>query len=85
MKTQIYVNPPVMERKRSDACFKALGYELESKFSNDHASCVIPGENLYAMLLVESFFKTFTNKPICDATKSTGVRVCLSCNSRAGI
>ena len=37
------------------------------------------------MLLVERFFKTFTNKSICDATKSTEVLVCLSCESRARV
>ena len=37
------------------------------------------------MLLVESFFKNFSNKELCDATKSTEVLVCLSCESRAKI
>jgi predicted lactoylglutathione lyase len=46
---------------------------------------MIVGENIFVMLLVESFFKTFTNKAICDATKSTEVLVCLSCESRAKV
>src|SRR5215468_12083985 len=85
MHTQIYVNLPVKDLKRSNAFFKALGFQLETKFSNDQASCVVLGEKMFAMLLVESFFKTFTNKPICDATKSTEVLVCLSCESRAEV
>jgi len=85
MHTQIYVNLPVKDLNRSNAFFKALGFQLEPKFSNDQASCVILGENMFAMLLVESFFKTFTNKPICDATKSTEVLACLSCGSRAQV
>jgi predicted lactoylglutathione lyase len=85
MTTQIYVNLPVKDLKRSNSFFESLGFQLNPKFSNDQASCVILGENIFAMLLVESFFKTFTNKSICDATKSTEVLVCLSCESRARV
>ena len=85
MKSQIYVNLPVKDLNRSNALFESLGFPLNAKFSNDQASCLILGENMFAMLLVESFFKTFTNKSICDATKSTEVLVCLSCESRARV
>jgi uncharacterized protein len=37
------------------------------------------------MLLTEAKFKTFTPKAITDATKSTEVLVCLSCESRAEV
>ena len=37
------------------------------------------------MLLTEAKFKTFTPKAICDATLSTEVLVCLSCESRADV
>jgi uncharacterized protein len=83
MQTEIYVNLPVKDLKRSNAFFESLGFRLNPKFSNEQASCVILGENVFAMLLVESFFTTFTDKPISDATKSTEVLVCLSCESRA--
>ena len=85
MNTQIYVNLPVRDLKRSNAFFQNLGFGLDPKFSNDQASCVILGDNMFAMLLVEDFFKTFTNKSICDATKNTEVLVCLSCESRARV
>jgi len=78
-------NLPVKDLKRSNAFFKSLGFQLEPKFSNDQASCVILGENMFAMLLSEGFFKTFTDKSICDATRSTEVLVCLSCESRAKV
>ena len=82
MTTEIFVNLPVKDLKRSNAFFESLGFKLNPKFSNDQASCVILGENIFAMLLLDSFFKTFTDKPISDATKSTEVLVCLSCESR---
>jgi predicted lactoylglutathione lyase len=37
------------------------------------------------MLLVEPFFQGFTKKAIADATKTTEVLVCLSCESRAEV
>lgn len=46
---------------------------------------MILGENIFAMLLVENFFKTFTDKPISDATRGTEVLVCLSCESRTKV
>jgi uncharacterized protein len=85
MRTEIYVNLPVKDLKRSNAFFESLGFGLNPKFSNDQASCVILGENIFAMLLLEDFFTTFTDKPISDATKSTEVLVCLSCESRARV
>jgi predicted lactoylglutathione lyase len=43
---------------------------------------MIVGEDILVMLLVEKFFKTFTKKEICDATKNTEVIVALSAESR---
>jgi predicted lactoylglutathione lyase len=43
---------------------------------------MILGEYLYAMLLVEKFFTTFTIKTITDTTKSTEVLNCVACGSR---
>ena len=37
------------------------------------------------MLLTEAKFQEFTPKLLCDATKSTEVLVCLSCESRAQV
>ena len=85
MTTEVYVNLPVKDLERSNTFFESLGFQLSPKFSNDQASCVILSENIFAMLLVESFFETFTDKPICDARKTTEVLVCLSCESRAKV
>ena len=85
MKTELYVNLPVKDLNRSNAFFESLGFQLNPKFSNDQASCVVLGENIFAMLLVENFFKTFTDKSLCDATQNTEVLVCLSCGSRAKV
>ncbi|MCW7539156.1 VOC family protein [Aquabacterium sp. A7-Y] len=85
MHSQIFVNLPVKDLSRSRAFFAALGYEFNPQFTDDKAACMVVGENIFAMLLVESFFQTFTQKPVADATKSTEVLVCLSCESRARV
>jgi predicted lactoylglutathione lyase len=85
MAAQIFVNLPVKDLQRSVAFFTHLGYTFDPKFTNENATCMIVGENIFVMLLVESFFKTFTKKPISDAKKTTEVLLCLSCDSRAQV
>ncbi len=85
MATQVFVNLAVKDLKRSVAFFSALGYRFDPKFTDENATCMIVGENIFVMLLVESFFRTFTKKPLCDATQSTEVLVCLSCDSRGHV
>jgi uncharacterized protein len=43
---------------------------------------MIVGEDIFVMLLVEKFFKTFTKKEICDTSKNTEVIVALSVEGR---
>jgi hypothetical protein len=85
MAKQIFVNLPVKDLQRSVAFFSWLGFTFDPKFTDENATCMIIGENIFVMLLVESFFKTFTTKDLCDATKKTEVLVCLSCDSRAEV
>jgi len=40
------------------------------------------GDNIFAMLLVESYFQTFTKKSIADASKTTEVLIAISAASR---
>jgi uncharacterized protein len=43
---------------------------------------MIVGEDIFVMLLVEKFFKTFTKKEISDTSKNTEVIVALSVEGR---
>ena len=85
MATQIFVNLPVKDLQKSVQFFTKLGYTFDPQFTDENATCMIVGENIFVMLLVESFFKTFTTKAVCDATKSTEVLVALSAESRAKV
>ena len=82
MATQIFVNLPVKDLNKSVAFFTHLGYQFNQQFTDENATCMIVGENIYVMLLVEPFFQTFTKKAIADATQNTEAIICLSADSR---
>ena len=79
---QIFVNLPIKDMARSQAFFRSLGYEFNPQFTNEQGAALVLGENLFAMLLVEPFFQSFTKKTIVDAHQSVEVLVCLSCSGR---
>lgn len=85
MGRKIFVNLPIKDMQRSQAFFRELGFSFNPQFTNEQGACMVIAEDIYAMLLVEPFFQTFTKKPIADAKKSTEVLVCLSCDSRAEV
>lgn len=82
MARKIFVNLPIKDMKRSQDFFRALGFSFNPQFTNEQGACMVVSEDIYAMLLVEPFFQTFTKKSIADAKRSTEVLVCLSCESR---
>jgi predicted lactoylglutathione lyase len=82
MSRKIFVNLPIQDMERSKAFFAALGFSFNPQFTNDKGACMVIAGDIYAMLLVKPFFQTFTRKPIADATQSTEVLLCLSCDSR---
>ncbi len=85
MAKQIFVNLPVRDLARTRGFFAALGFEFNPQFSDDKALCMVISDSIYAMLLVDSYFQTFTKKPVADATQSAEVLVCLTCDSRAEV
>ena len=82
MATKIFVNLPVKDLNRSVEFFTKLGFKFNPQFTDENATCMIVGEDIFVMLLVEKFFKTFTKKEISDATKSNEVILALSADSR---
>ena len=82
MTKQIFVNLPVKDLKKTIEFFTKIGFTFNPKFTDDNATCMIIGENIYAMLLIEKFFKTFIKKEISDATKNTEVLMALSVESK---
>ncbi|MBK5279003.1 MAG: VOC family protein [Bacteroidia bacterium] len=82
MAKQIFINLPVKDIGKSMTFFSSLGFYFNPQFTDDKAACMIIGENIFAMLLIEPFFKTFTKKEIVDAHKSTEVLIALDAASR---
>jgi len=85
MTAQIFVNLPVKNLNNSVGFFTNLDFTFDPRFTDETATCMIVGENIFVMLLTEAKFRTFTPKQICDATKSTEVLVALSRPSRADV
>ena len=82
MITNIFVNLPVKDLNKTVEFFTKLGFTFNPQFTDENATCMIVGKDIFVMLLVEKFFKTFTKKEISDTTKNTEAIVALSAQSR---
>jgi len=85
MGKKIFVNLPVRDLKKSKEFFGELGYGFDGKFTNDAAACMVVADDIFVMLLQQSFFKTFITTEIVDAEKMTEVLICLSQDSRDAV
>ena len=85
MGTKVFMNLPVKDLDKSKEFFSKLGFAFNAQFTNKDAACMVISEDNYAMLLVESFFKTFIKKEIVNAKKSTEVLVALSSESKESV
>ena len=82
MATKIFINLPVKDLNRSISFFTELGFSFNQQFTNDKGTCLIIGENINAMLLVEEFYATFTKKQICNAETTSEVLIAVSFETR---
>lgn len=82
MAIQIFVNLPVKDLNKSVDFFTKLGYTFNLQFTKEQATCMIISDTIFAMLLVEPFFKTFSTKEIADSAKVVESILCLSADSR---
>ncbi|MDT0344164.1 VOC family protein [Streptomyces litchfieldiae] len=82
MSTKIFVNLPVKDLARSRDFFTKLGYSFNPEFTDENAACLVISDDIFAMLLVEPFFKTFTKKEIADTATSAETIIALSADSR---
>ncbi len=79
---QIFVNLPVKDLKKSVEFFTKIGFEFNANFTDESTTCMIIGDNIYAMLLVEERFLSFIPKKISNAAETAEVIVALSVDSR---
>ena len=85
MGTKIFVNLPVKDLSKSIEFFTKLGYKFNKQFTSENATSMIIGGDIFIMLLVEKFFKTFIKTEIADSTKTTEALICLSADSRQAV
>ncbi|MCY4111187.1 MAG: VOC family protein [Chloroflexi bacterium] len=68
----IFVNLAVKDVAKSVAFFTELGFQFNPAFTNDQGDCMIVGENIFAILLAESFFSSFIpGRRIADTSDTT--------------
>lgn len=85
MSTQIFVNLPVRDLQKSIEFFGKLGYTFNPQFTDENATCMIISDNIFAMLLVEPYFRSFIEKEVADARKTAEVILALSTDNREAV
>lgn len=85
MATKIFVNLPVKDLQKSIAFFTHLGFSFNPQFTDETATCMIIGENIFAMLMVDTRFQEFTKKAVADAHKTTQVILAIDAESREAV
>ena len=81
MATKIFVNLPVKDLNKSKEFFARLGFSFNEQFTDDKAACLVIGENIFAMLLREEFFKMFTKKESAGAKKTKEALIAIDAES----
>lgn len=82
---QIFVNLPVRDLQATTTFFTKLGFEFNPKFTDENATQMIIGKNIFAMLLKEDFFQTFHKNALADTTKVREVLITISLESREAV
>jgi predicted lactoylglutathione lyase len=85
MSTKIFVNLPVRDLQQSIDFWTRLGFSFNAQFTDDKATSMIVGDDIYIMLLVEERFRDFTSKDIADTATQTEAIIALSAESRDGV
>src|ERR1700754_177252 len=82
MATKIFINLPVRDLDKSMGFFTGLGFSFNPQFTDEKAGCMVISDNIFAMLLTEAFFQTFTKKTVSDAKTATEVLIALDADSK---
>ncbi|ANU10498.1 glyoxalase/bleomycin resistance protein/dioxygenase [Planococcus antarcticus DSM 14505] len=83
--SHIFVNLPVKKLERSKAFFEEIGFGFEEEMTDQNAACMIIGPTIYAMLLTEDYFKSFSKREIADTTNYAEVITAISVSSKADV
>lgn len=82
MPKMIFVNLPVNDLAAATRFYEAIGCSKNEQFGDDKASSMVWSDAIVFHLLKRDYFATFTPKPVADASASSEVLLCISCDSR---
>lgn len=85
MRTNIFVNLGTKNLEKAEEFFTGLGFTINPAYTDKNAICVVIDENIFAMIIEESFFRKFTKKEIIDARKLSEAAICLTCASEVDV
>ncbi|WP_344804369.1 VOC family protein [Microlunatus ginsengisoli] len=78
----IFVNLPVADLAVARRFYTGLGFDVNARFSDGKAACIVVSETIFVMLLVRERFADFVTGPVADPAAGTSVINCLSAGSR---
>ena len=79
---KMLVNLAVEDLSRAVDFFTTLGFSFDPRFTDESATCMLIGEDGYAMLLTRSRFADFTTKETCDSRSQTEAILAVTADSR---
>ena len=85
MVNSIFINLPVKDLQRCIGCVTQLGFKFNAQFTNEEATCMILGKDMYAMLLVEKLFTGFSKRPVGETPKTSEVITSLMLDNKADV
>jgi predicted lactoylglutathione lyase len=85
MASQIFINLPVADLKKSMDFYTQIGFTNNPQFTDATAACMVYSEEIFVMLLTHAKFREFTKKEIADTKKSAAVIHSLSVDSSASV
>lgn len=77
----IFVNLPVKDLSKSKAFFEKLDFKFNELYTDGKGACLVLGDTMYVMLLVERFFKEFTRQEITDTQKENETIIAIDVGS----
>lgn len=83
MSKMIFVNLPVRDLSKSTAFYEAVGATKNPQFSDESSSCMVFSEAIHVMLLTHDKYRTFSQRPIADAHKTSAALIALTVEDRA--
>lgn len=85
METNLFVNLPVKDLKRSMDFFGQLGFSFNQQFTNEKGACLVISTTVNVMLLTEPFFRGISKKEIPNTSSGSQVILAISLESKSAV